>query len=262
MNNAKLVTKQFGDNAENYVKSEMHAKGLDLQYLVQQFKKNKKNNRLLDIATGGGHVANALAPFFKSVVALDLTEKMLEKAKEFININGHKNVSFVSGNAEDLPFPEASFNTIVCRVAAHHFPNPSQFIREVHRTLEEKGLFILIDNISPENEEYDMFYNFIEKKRDPSHQRALKKTEWISYLEQSGFQMRSCLTFEKRFNFETWCDRMQVPLQTRTMLTEHMIKTSKEIQEFFQIQIEKQKVISFYAEAGVFIYQKTNTLQR
>ncbi|MGH0945749.1 class I SAM-dependent methyltransferase, partial [Bacillus mycoides] len=80
MNNLKLITKQFGDNAENYVKSEMHAKGLDLQYLVQQFKKNRKNNRLLDIATGGGHVTNALAPFFKNAIALDLTERMLEKA--------------------------------------------------------------------------------------------------------------------------------------------------------------------------------------
>ncbi|PEJ84961.1 hypothetical protein COL55_24720 [Bacillus toyonensis] len=61
MNNVKIITKQFGDNAENYVKSEMHAKGLDLQYLVQQL---KKNNRLLDIATGGGHVYGKLIVIF------------------------------------------------------------------------------------------------------------------------------------------------------------------------------------------------------
>ena len=45
----------------------------------------------------------------------------------------------------------------------HHFTSPAQFIYEVNRTLEDNGLFILIDNVSPENNEYDTFYNFIEK---------------------------------------------------------------------------------------------------
>ncbi len=79
------------------------------------------------------------------------------------------------------------FDTITCRIAAHHFTNPAQFIYEVNRTLEDNGLFILIDNVSPENNEYDTFYNFIEKKRDPSHERALKKTEWITLLEKKWF---------------------------------------------------------------------------
>ena len=55
------------------------------------------------------------------------------------------------------------FDTITCRIAAHHFTSPAQFIYEVNRTLENNGLFILIDNVSPENNEYDTFYNFIEK---------------------------------------------------------------------------------------------------
>ena len=55
------------------------------------------------------------------------------------------------------------FDTITCRIATHHFTSPAQFIYEVNRTLEDNGLFILIDNVSPENNEYDTFYNFIEK---------------------------------------------------------------------------------------------------
>lgn len=60
------------------------------------------------------------------------------------------------------------FDTITCRIAAHHFTNPAQFIYEVNRTLEHNGLFILIDNVSPENNEFDIFYNFIEKARSES----------------------------------------------------------------------------------------------
>ncbi|HDR4511443.1 MULTISPECIES: class I SAM-dependent methyltransferase [Bacillus] len=261
MSKEELVKQQFGNNAEKYVNSKIHAKGPDLQYVVQQVE-FRHNNRLLDIATGGGHVANVLAPLFKEVVALDLTEKMLENAKKFIISNGHDNVSFVAGNAESLPFSDSSFDTITCRIAAHHFTNPAQFIYEVNRTLEHNGLFILIDNVSPENNEYDTFYNFIEKKRDPSHERALKKTEWITLLEKNGLQMQSCLTFDKKFDFDWWCDMMNVPLQKRVKLTECMMKTSVEMQEFFNIQYENNKIISFYTEMALFVCKKSLTLKR
>lgn len=261
MSKEELVKQQFGNNAEKYVKSKIHAKGPDLQYVVQQVE-SRHNNRLLDIATGGGHVANVLAPLFNEVVALDLTEKMLENAKKFIISNGHENVSFVAGNAESLPFSDSSFDTITCRIAAHHFMNPAQFIYEVNRTLEDNGLFILIDNVSPENNEYDTFYNFIEKKRDPSHERALKKTEWITLLEKNGLQMQSCLTFDKKFDFDWWCDMMNVPLQKRVKLTECMMKTSVEMQEFFNIQYENNKIISFYTEIALFVCRKSLTLKR
>ena len=56
------MKQQFGNNAE-VCKSKIHAKGPDLQYVVQQVE-SRHNNRLLDIATGGGHVANVLAPLF------------------------------------------------------------------------------------------------------------------------------------------------------------------------------------------------------
>ncbi|PEX80417.1 class I SAM-dependent methyltransferase [Bacillus cereus] len=261
MSKEELVKKQFGSNAEKYVKSKIHAQGPDLQYVVQQVAP-RYNNRLLDIATGGGHVANVLAPLFKEVVALDLTEKMLENAKKFIISNGHENVSFVAGNAEKLPFADQAFDTITCRIAAHHFTNPVRFIYEVNRTLEDSGLFILIDNVSAENNEYDTFYNFIEKKRDPSHERALKKTEWIALLEKNDLQVQSCFTFDKKFDFDWWCDMMDVPIQKREKLTECMVKTSNEMKEYFHIQFKNHKVDSFYTEMAMFICKKSTTLKR
>lgn len=127
MSKEELVKKQFGSNADKYVNSKVHAKGLDLQYVVQQVE-SRHNNRLLDVATGGGHVANMLAPMFEEVVALDLTEQMLEKAKVFIKQNGHENVSFVAGNAEDLPFADhfliqshAGLQPIILRIRLNLF---------------------------------------------------------------------------------------------------------------------------------------------
>jgi ubiquinone/menaquinone biosynthesis C-methylase UbiE len=87
----RIVSRQ-----KNLKTSSIYAKGKDLDMLTEIAKESKKAN-LLDIGTGGGHVANALAPFFEKVTALDLTPRMLEKAKEFIKGNGHTNVSFVQG---------------------------------------------------------------------------------------------------------------------------------------------------------------------
>src|SRR5690606_35902760 len=118
MDNKKMVINQFGSNARNYVISQIHAKGRDLDF-IREVVKGGKNKVLLDVATGGGHVANALAPLFKTVTALDLTPKMLAQAEEFIESNGHDNVVFVQGDAEDLPFGDKSYDVVTCRVAPH-----------------------------------------------------------------------------------------------------------------------------------------------
>jgi ubiquinone/menaquinone biosynthesis C-methylase UbiE len=81
MKDKEKVLQQFGRNAANYVTSTSHAKGDDLRQLVEIIAGRNRGGAVLDVATGGGHVANALAPLFKQVIALDLTPEMLEKAE-------------------------------------------------------------------------------------------------------------------------------------------------------------------------------------
>jgi ubiquinone/menaquinone biosynthesis C-methylase UbiE len=248
MTEKESVLHQFGKNAEKYVTSKIHAKGNDLAMVVEIAKENQ-NGEVLDIATGGGHVANALAPHFESVVALDLTPEMLETAKKFITSNGHTNVSYVQGDALKLPFPDQSFGTVTCRIAPHHFPNINLFIKEVYRVLKDNGLFILVDNVAPELDEYDYFYNIIEKKRDPSHVRAYKKTEWISNIEKEGFTIQTFSTFKKKFNFDVWCEMMAVPQQDKEELNGFMNSASKDTQQFFSIELLDGKVQSFQGQS-------------
>ncbi|MFC3883949.1 class I SAM-dependent methyltransferase [Bacillus songklensis] len=255
MSNKENVVSQFGKNAGKYVKSKGHAKGQDLTVLLEIVKENK-NGHLLDIATGGGHVANTLAPLFEKVVALDLTPKMLEKAKEFIEGNGHTNVSFVQGDAESLPFHDKTFDTVSCRIAPHHFSHVERFAGEVYRVLKENGLFLLVDNVAPEIDEYDQFYNDVEKKRDPSHYRAYKKTEWISLLEQKGFRIESFSVFKKKFLFEVWCEMMALPEKDKTELNEYMISSSQDMIKFFSIDIKDNQVQSFQGEAMLLVARK------
>ncbi|WP_050184496.1 class I SAM-dependent methyltransferase [Domibacillus robiginosus] len=248
MDNKKTIASQFGTNAANYVTSKTHAKGKDLD-LIENGVKDRKNTSLLDIATGGGHVANKLAPIFKKVTALDLTPEMLENAQSFIESNGHQNVFFVQGDAEALPFPEEHFDTVTCRIAPHHFSNVDQFISESYRVLTEDGLFLLIDNVSPEVDEYDHFYNEVEKKRDPSHFRAYKKSEWISWVEKEGFSILTVNVFEKKFIFDEWCRMMNLSGEVKEALNRYMAESSEEIRNFFSIDVKEEKIQSFKGEA-------------
>lgn len=258
MNEKESVLHQFGKNAEKYVTSKIHAKGNDLAMVVEIARENQ-NGDLLDIATGGGHVANALAPLYTNVVALDLTPEMLESAKKFITSNGHTNVSFIQGDALNVPFPNQSFGTVTCRIAPHHFPNVNQFIKEVFRVLKDKGLFILVDNVAPELDEYDHFYNFVEKKRDPSHVRAYKKSEWIAYLEKEGFTVQTFSTFKKTFNFDVWCEMMDVPQTDKVELNAYMNSVSQNLQQHFSIELLDDQVQSFQGQSMLLVASKGET---
>ncbi|MEH7086394.1 methyltransferase domain-containing protein [Neobacillus drentensis] len=246
----KDVKHQFGKSADSYVSSAIHKDGNDLQKLVQ-LATITGEEELLDIATGGGHTANAFAPLLKKVTALDLTPEMLKAAEKFIRANGHLNVDFKIGDAENLPFSDGVYDIVTCRIAPHHFPNANKFVEEVHRVLKPTGQFLLDDNVVPEEDDYDLFYNTVEKWRDYSHFRAWKKSEWLRMLEVNGFEVYEIHRFEKTFRYESWCNRMNLPEIEKDKLSDYIRNSSQKVQEKFRVSIENDQVISFQGEAVI-----------
>lgn len=244
----KKVQQQFGMNAEKYVTSPTHAKGKDLARLVE-ISGASKEDLVLDIATGGGHTANALAPLVNQVTALDLTSEILEAARSFIVANGYSNVSFVEGDAENLPFSEHSFDLVTCRIAPHHFPDIKAFVSESFRVLKPGGSFLLIDNTASEIQAYDEFYNEIEKIRDGSHYRAWKKSEWIELVEVAGYRLEFMEVFKKRFVFKSWCERMAMDEADTQLLVNKMLGAAGEAKHYFDIVEKDGEVQEFSGEA-------------
>ena len=154
-NHAKAaIQEQFGKTAEAYVQSPTHANQPDLAQMVERAHLHG-DEQVLDIATGGGHTALAFAPHVREVVATDLTPRMLDAARHFIQGQRIENVRFEPADAEALPFPDASFDIVTCRVAPHHFGDVQQFVREVARVLRVGGRFVLVDNVAPSDEALD-----------------------------------------------------------------------------------------------------------
>ena len=212
-----LVQKKFGDAAADYATSTVHAEGESLARLIALVDP-QPNWRVLDVATGAGHMAIALAPHVAKVTATDITDAMLAETRKLAHARGLHNVRTGNAKAEDLPFPDMSFDLVTCRLAAHHFRRMPAFAAEAFRVLMPQGRLGLIDDISPEEKSVSAAYNAFEKLRDPSHGTCLSLDAWQAILEQAGFAIERTETLDQDIEFAPWSARMRCDAPTEARL--------------------------------------------
>ena len=216
--NKTLVQEQFGKTAASYLTSTPHALGKSLERLVA-LTSPKNTWRALDVATGGGHVAYAFAPHVERVWATDITQEMLDMVKGEAQKRGLANVRTAYAKAEALPFEDASFDLVTCRIAPHHFNSIPEFLAEVRRVLKPGGLFAVVDNVVPAGAVGD-YVNAFERFRDPSHLRAWTMEEWRAALKAAGLTIGHEEQLYKQMEFKSWAARHDTNMQNflRAML--------------------------------------------
>jgi SAM-dependent methyltransferase len=251
-----LVQEQFGAAAERYVTSAIHARGGDLARMIE-LARPRGDERLLDIATGGGHTALAFAPHVREVLATDLTPRMLAAAEAFIREQGAANVAFQIADAEELPFPDGEFDIVTTRIAPHHFPNPRQYVGEAARVLRPGGLFLLDDNMAPADQELDQFLNRFEQWRDPGHVRNHTIAEWSEWMCEAGLRVEHVEPLQvKRYEFAGWAEQIGMPPAERDALEAWLIAAPPRCAEFFQIVVERGHVKSLTGRYGIIAARK------
>lgn len=236
------VMDQFGKNAEKYVRSESHSKGEDLAILVEWLKP-QADWIVLDIATGGGHVAKAMSPHVKQVIATDLTKEMLANTARHLEY-AHQNIFYVLADAENLPFLDQTFDVITCRIAPHHFPNPDIFIKEVARVLKPNGSFLMIDNVVPEESSLAEFMNTFERLRDESHASCLSIEKWRSLFLAANLSEVESTTRKKTYLFPEWVERTASSQEQIIKVTDYILNADEEIQQYFSIMKNEHSIES------------------
>ncbi|MGI9614627.1 MAG: methyltransferase domain-containing protein [Acidimicrobiales bacterium] len=236
MEHHDLVRRQFGANAANYATSPVHAKGASLQRLVDVLEP-AADWRALDIATAAGHTAFALAPHVREVVATDLTPEMLDVGRAGAQERDIHNVTFEPADAEALPFDDASFDLVTCRIAPHHFPNPDRFVTESARVLRPGGRLGLVDNVVPDDPIAADFANDWERRRDPSHLLCLSLDRWLDLLTAAGLQVLHSELLAKRMVFSTWAENMNVTAHVRASLLADLRNAPPEALEFLRPEL-------------------------
>jgi SAM-dependent methyltransferase len=223
-----LVEKQFGAAAADYAASAVHASGPSLARLLALVAP-QPGWRVLDVATGAGHTALAVAPLVARVIASDITDEMLAETAKLAAARGLANVETAKADSASLPYAEAEFDLVTCRLAAHHFRAPGAFVGEAWRVLKPGGVLALIDNVSPdvmlcpdlspaELRNLGALYNDYERLRDPSHARCLPLSEWLELLQNLGFVGARYELLDQDIAFAPWTARMRCDIETATRL--------------------------------------------
>jgi ubiquinone/menaquinone biosynthesis C-methylase UbiE len=228
-----LSQARYSRFAQGYVTSKTHARGAELERLIEIAQPRPEWN-VLDVATGGGHTALKFAPFVAQVTATDITPRMLEQAEAFITGQGIKNVTFKLADAEDLPFEDGIFDLVTCRVAAHHFPDPARFVSESARVLRSGGLLLVQDHTLPEDAEAGRYVDDFERLRDPSHNRAFRPSEWAAMLESAGFKVEHSEQVVKRHGFVAWAERQGCTPETVGQLVALMEQAPPAVRAWMQ----------------------------
>lgn len=228
------VQEYFSRTAEGYVASFSHRGGDDLERLIE-IGEWAPNQHALDVATGGGHTALAVAPHVEQITVTDLTPRMLEQAQAYLTSQGVTNADFQEADAEQLPFADKSFDRVTCRIAPHHFPNIVQAVREIARVLKPGGIFLLIDSIAPSEPALDTFLNTIEKRRDSSHGRSCTLEEWHQFFTDAGFQVEYEELFRRPLHYDDWTKRSQMPVNEKAALEQFIVGQDEQTRTYFDV---------------------------
>jgi ubiquinone/menaquinone biosynthesis C-methylase UbiE len=255
-----LAQERFGAFAPTYATSRPHAKSNSLPRLVE-LAAPQPQWTALDIATGAGHVALALAPHLAHVVAADITPQMLMVARGLAGERKIANISFAVMRAEALPFADASFDLVTCRIAPHHFDDVRRFVQESARVLKRGGRFGLVDNVSPDPSMMagdaaalaaaaDEF-NAFEKLRDPSHHRCLTLAEWRELLSAAGLSERCAELIEKPMVLGPWADQQATGEAIKRELKMRLLGGSPALHAFLRPQEHAGDVDFTLTEAAI-----------
>jgi len=199
--NQKAFTRQsegFSSDGDTYADSE------ELAWMLEDLPVSA-DARALDIATGTGEFARAIAPHVATVIGLDATDAMIEQGKCFIEQARIRNISFQKGVVQDIPFEDETFDIVSSRYAFHHFADPRPVISEMARVCRVGGHIIIVDIIVPDASTA-VESNYYEWLCDQSHTRALNPGEFEIYFPLFGLEVVSARTRVLENEFIEWMD--------------------------------------------------------
>ncbi len=227
----------FDAHALAYVTSPVHSAGQDMDDLATILAA-RRPARVLDLVTGGGHVAFRAAKWADRVVAYDLSASMLAAVEAEAGKRGHRNIAVSRGMVEDLPFADHSFDAVLTRFSAHHWRDLPRALAEARRVLQPGGLAVFIDVVAPPSPLADTWLQTLELMRDRSHLRDYSLAEWRAALKTAGFAPGTPRAYRLPMAFDAWVARIGTPAPLVAALRLMLQSAPGEIVAHFNVQAD------------------------
>jgi len=225
----------------------------------------RKGSKILDVGCGLGDTTLMLSKCFEDtrLTGLDQDMELIEEAKA-ANQAGHSTMQFVTGDAQQLPFPDNSFDFAFTRYLLHHVPDGLTALKEMKRVCKSGGIvFAQVPDINfmqsyPESWAYPQLKEFMNLLfKDPLIGRKLLGYYKSLQLENIQYDVRVILaggdSVIKRFY------SMTAEALSKTLLKNNLIEEKRLdewIKELIRIEQDEDTIVLLYPIISVWAAKK------
>jgi ubiquinone/menaquinone biosynthesis C-methylase UbiE len=208
-----LTQREFARQSANFEKPRSLFRDTSILAWIADHVPVSPGERILDVAGGTGLLGRHLAGAGASAVIVDVTEEMLATGLRSVLAEREERVTFVRGDAAELPFPDGQFDVVVSRFALHHMQDPAAAVAEMARVCRAGGGVTVIDMVGG-----GARHDELERLRDPSHTRALAEGELGELLARAGRPPVRLAEREHTMAVEGWLEQSLTPVPQREQI--------------------------------------------
>ena len=233
--------RMFGAQAAAYATSQVHVSDDRLtavrRLAVEWAAGNGGNGGwVIDLGTGAGFTAFAVADCCRQVLASDITRPMLEQTRRLGRERQVSNLSLSQNRAEALPIASESVDLVTCRAAGHHFTDLGAALDEIRRILKPGGALIMADSVAPDDAALHAWLNDVEVRRDYSHIENRPVSVLLQMLADRNLTIQHQEPEQTRMTFNDWVARTATPEAEVATLRRDFRNASPQVKEAFEIQ--------------------------
>jgi ubiquinone/menaquinone biosynthesis C-methylase UbiE len=144
-----------------------------------------ENGLGLDVACGTGLFTRSVAKKMRFVYGVDISMGMLEKAANYAEKEGLGNIRFARAKADKLPFPDSTFDGVVCCGALHLFPDTAEALSEMARVMKKGSRIAVMTFVKRRFFRFKRVYEHLRREHGA---RIFDVEEVDGYLSQTGFK--------------------------------------------------------------------------
>lgn len=195
------LQRRFSETAER-IAARQDARQQATREQLASFLEPTGDERAVDVGTGAGAFALALAPLVREVVGVDVVPALLDQAR----IRAPENVTLVEADARTLPFEAGSFDLAVTARTLHHTPRPELVLAEMTRVLRPGGTMLVVDQLAPVDPLAALELNRFEIARDASTSRVLADVDLRGLFDSNNLVLRRETVEHERHDLELYLD--------------------------------------------------------
>jgi ubiquinone/menaquinone biosynthesis C-methylase UbiE len=184
--------------------AQQDARAHELEEKVRTLLDLRGDERVLDVGTGAGAFAFAVAPHVREVVGVDVSPERLAEARQ--RADAFPNVSFAEGDARDLPFATGSFDVAATLRTLHHLRRPELVVAELARVTRPGGSILIADQLGPVDPLAAVELDRFERARDATHTRLLPDTDIRQLAEANQLVLRTARIERETRDLDAYLD--------------------------------------------------------